>query len=129
MDDVSLSWMPLTHDLGLWYAKLQFSGATSKRYLQGGHPDRLTRALQRDPQSEEGFSPIEYDAAIARVRERFDFTEADRDIDAVCTSSRERVYKVACSPLVSCCGRGHSGEGDRDHQPAGRFHRIGDGSG
>src|SRR5215207_2161285 len=38
-----------------------------KRYLQGGHPDRLTTALQRDPAAEGGFAPMAYDAAIARV--------------------------------------------------------------
>src|SRR5947199_316145 len=38
-----------------------------KRYLQGGHPDRLTTALQRDASNENGFAPIAYDAAIARV--------------------------------------------------------------
>ena len=38
-----------------------------KRYLQGGHPDRLTTALQRDPANESGFAPMAYDAAIARV--------------------------------------------------------------
>jgi assimilatory nitrate reductase catalytic subunit len=38
-----------------------------KRYLQGGHEDRLVTALQRDPASERGFSPLGYDAAIKRV--------------------------------------------------------------
>jgi assimilatory nitrate reductase catalytic subunit len=38
-----------------------------KRYLQGGHPDRLTTALQRDPSADGGFSAMAYDAAIARV--------------------------------------------------------------
>src|SRR6186997_583568 len=38
-----------------------------KRYLQGSHPDRLTTALQRDPSAAGGFSPLGYDAAIARV--------------------------------------------------------------
>src|SRR5215212_9369070 len=38
-----------------------------KRYLQGGHEDRLTTALQRDPDAAAGFSPMAYDAAIARV--------------------------------------------------------------
>jgi assimilatory nitrate reductase catalytic subunit len=36
-----------------------------KRYLQGGHPDRLTTALQRDPSSPSGFRSIPYDEAIA----------------------------------------------------------------
>lgn len=38
-----------------------------KRYLQGGHPDRLVQAQQRDPGSPTGFRPIEYEAAIERV--------------------------------------------------------------
>ncbi len=38
-----------------------------KRYLQGGHPDRLVTALQRDPASENGFRPIAYDEAIRKV--------------------------------------------------------------
>jgi len=38
-----------------------------KRYLQGGHPDRLTAALQRDPKADGGFRRVAYDQAIARV--------------------------------------------------------------
>lgn len=38
-----------------------------KRYLQGAHPDRLVTALARDPSAEHGFSPIPYEAAIAKV--------------------------------------------------------------
>jgi assimilatory nitrate reductase catalytic subunit len=38
-----------------------------KRYLQGGHPDRLTTALQRDPSSANGFTPLAYGDAIARA--------------------------------------------------------------
>ena len=38
-----------------------------KRYLQGAHPDRLTTALRRNPSSPNGFSPIAYDDAIAKV--------------------------------------------------------------
>jgi len=38
-----------------------------KRYLQGGHPDRLTAALQRDPSADGGFRRVAYDQAIARV--------------------------------------------------------------
>jgi assimilatory nitrate reductase catalytic subunit len=38
-----------------------------KRYLQGAHPDRLTTAFARDTHSPHGFSPIGYDAAIAKV--------------------------------------------------------------
>jgi len=38
-----------------------------KRYLQGGHPDRLMTALRRDSENENGFAPMQYDAAVARV--------------------------------------------------------------
>jgi assimilatory nitrate reductase catalytic subunit len=38
-----------------------------KRYLQESHPDRLLTALARDEAAPAGFSPIAYDAAIARV--------------------------------------------------------------
>jgi len=38
-----------------------------KRYLQGAHPDRLLTALRRDESSAHGFSPMKYEAAIARV--------------------------------------------------------------
>jgi len=38
-----------------------------KRYLQGGHPDRLLSVYQRDPNTPEGFAPIPYDQAIDRV--------------------------------------------------------------
>jgi assimilatory nitrate reductase catalytic subunit len=43
-----------------------------KRYLQGSHPDRLLTALARDPKSATGFSPMPYDAAIARVAAEID---------------------------------------------------------
>ena len=38
-----------------------------KRYLQGAHPDRLLTALRRDESSPHGFSPMNYEEAIARV--------------------------------------------------------------
>jgi assimilatory nitrate reductase catalytic subunit len=38
-----------------------------KRYLQGGHPDRLLTALARDPGAPGGFRPLPYDQAIDRV--------------------------------------------------------------
>ncbi len=38
-----------------------------KRYLQGAHPDRLLTAFKRDTASPEGFSPMGYQEAIARV--------------------------------------------------------------
>ena len=36
-----------------------------KRYLQGSHPDRLVRALRRDPGAPGGFAAIEYADALA----------------------------------------------------------------
>jgi assimilatory nitrate reductase catalytic subunit len=38
-----------------------------KRYLQGSHPDRLLRAYARDESAPDGFRPLEYDRAVARV--------------------------------------------------------------
>ena len=38
-----------------------------KRYLQGGHRDRLETALQRDAAASGGFRPLEYQQAIDRV--------------------------------------------------------------
>jgi len=38
-----------------------------KRYLQGAHPDRLTRALRRDASSPHGFTPLPYEDAVAAV--------------------------------------------------------------
>ena len=38
-----------------------------KRYLQGGHPDRLVTAIRRDPSAPGGFSPMPYEQAIDRV--------------------------------------------------------------
>src|SRR5437660_1444467 len=38
-----------------------------KRYLQGSHPDRLTRPLQRAPGSPGGFAHLPYQQAISRV--------------------------------------------------------------
>ncbi|HCX29499.1 MAG TPA: nitrite reductase, partial [Blastocatellia bacterium] len=38
-----------------------------KRYLQGGHPDRLLHAYQRDPAAAGGFCEMAYDEAIERV--------------------------------------------------------------
>jgi assimilatory nitrate reductase catalytic subunit len=49
-----------------------------KRYLQGGHPDRLTSALRRDPAAPGGFRRAGYEeslaftaAEIARIQERY----------------------------------------------------------
>jgi len=38
-----------------------------KRYLQESHPDRLLHAYERDALVPEGFKPIAYDRAVARV--------------------------------------------------------------
>jgi assimilatory nitrate reductase catalytic subunit len=38
-----------------------------KRYLQGGHPDRLLTAIRRDPGAPGGFSPMPYADAIANA--------------------------------------------------------------
>lgn len=38
-----------------------------KRYLQGGHPDRITTALARDENAEGGFRSIEYQPAIDKL--------------------------------------------------------------
>ncbi len=38
-----------------------------KRYLQGGHPDRLLSAYERDPAAPGGFRPLGYERAIERV--------------------------------------------------------------
>lgn len=38
-----------------------------KRYLQGGHPDRLLAPLERDPNGSNGFSEVEWDDALDRV--------------------------------------------------------------
>ncbi|MCC6428288.1 MAG: molybdopterin-dependent oxidoreductase, partial [Phycisphaerales bacterium] len=43
-----------------------------KRYLQGAHPDRLLTAYKRDPSAAEGFSPMGYQEAIARVASEID---------------------------------------------------------
>src|SRR5215475_14023551 len=38
-----------------------------RRYLQGSHHDRLTRAYFRDPSSPEGFRAVGYEEAVKRV--------------------------------------------------------------
>ena len=53
-----------------------------KRYLQGGHPDRLTTALVRDSGAEGGFSPMAYDAAIARVASEIERIQSTYGPDA-----------------------------------------------
>jgi assimilatory nitrate reductase catalytic subunit len=54
-----------------------------KRYLQGGHQDRLTKALRRDPEAEGGFAPMEYDAAIARVASEIERIQTTYGPDAM----------------------------------------------
>ena len=41
-----------------------------KRYLQGSHPDRLTRALRRDPAAPGGFRPVPYREALEETARR-----------------------------------------------------------
>jgi len=54
-----------------------------KRYLQGGHPDRLTTALRRDPEAASGFSPMPYDDAITRVAAEIDRIQKQYGNDAI----------------------------------------------
>jgi assimilatory nitrate reductase catalytic subunit len=53
-----------------------------KRYLQGGHPDRLVTALQRDPSSESGFRSMPYDDAIKRVASEIQHIQSTYGNDA-----------------------------------------------
>ncbi|MDP9359951.1 MAG: molybdopterin-dependent oxidoreductase, partial [Acidobacteriota bacterium] len=53
-----------------------------KRYLQGGHPDRLLTALQRDPSSESGFRAMAYDEAIGRVASEIERIQSTYGPDA-----------------------------------------------
>lgn len=43
-----------------------------KRYLQGGHPDRLTSALKRDERLPDGFISINYERAVTEVAEKIE---------------------------------------------------------
>jgi assimilatory nitrate reductase catalytic subunit len=54
-----------------------------KRYLQGAHPDRLTTALRRDPQSAGGFSPMPYDQAIRQTADAIQRIQAAHGKEAV----------------------------------------------
>ena len=47
-----------------------------KRYLQGNHPDRLTKALMRD---EHGFAETDWNEAMARTAEKI--REISRGVD------------------------------------------------
>jgi assimilatory nitrate reductase catalytic subunit len=53
-----------------------------KRYLQGGHPDRLLTALERDPNHKGGFRPMEYSAAIRCVAEAIERIQNEHGRDA-----------------------------------------------
>jgi assimilatory nitrate reductase catalytic subunit len=53
-----------------------------KRYLQGGHPDRLLMAMRRDPSSPSGFSAMPYDEAIKRVASEIDRIQSAYGRDA-----------------------------------------------
>jgi assimilatory nitrate reductase catalytic subunit len=53
-----------------------------KRYLQGGHPDRLLTAYERDPAAAHGFRPLAYDAAIDRVAREIGRIQAAHGPDA-----------------------------------------------
>jgi len=54
-----------------------------KRYLQGGHPDRLTTAFRRDDREPSGYSPLAYDAAIARTADAIARIQRDHGDGAV----------------------------------------------
>ena len=49
-----------------WLAKFDLTSQVN-RYLQGGHPDRLTKALVRDEKSPAGFAEIGYREAVERT--------------------------------------------------------------
>src|SRR5690349_13512103 len=53
-----------------------------KRYLQGGHPDRLLTALARDPNAPGGFRPLPYDEAVDRVAAAIRSIQAQHGRDA-----------------------------------------------
>ena len=54
-----------------------------KRYLQGGHPDRLTTALKRDASAKGGFSEYAYDEAIKEVAEKIKAIQAEHGPSSV----------------------------------------------
>lgn len=53
-----------------------------KRYLQGGHEDRLLTALRRDPSSPGGFSALDYNDAVSRVASEIDRIQSAYGPDA-----------------------------------------------
>src|SRR5262245_51841217 len=54
-----------------------------KRYLQGSNPDRLTRALRRDPADAHGFREVPYDEAVRATAEAFTRIQQERGPGAV----------------------------------------------
>jgi len=53
-----------------------------KRYLQGGHPDRLLTALRRDPIAPGGFAPAPYEDSIKRTAEAIERIQREHGPDA-----------------------------------------------
>src|SRR5512132_1400254 len=53
-----------------------------KRYLQGGHEDRLLTALRRDESAASGFSAMKYEEAIARVASEIERIQSTYGPDA-----------------------------------------------
>lgn len=53
-----------------------------KRYLQGGHPDRLLHAYGRDAAAPGGFRELPYEEAIARVASEIERIQRDHGNDA-----------------------------------------------
>src|SRR5262245_48053017 len=53
-----------------------------RRYLQGSHPDRLTRAYFKDPSLPEGFRAVAYEEAIQRVAQEIQRIQAAHGNDA-----------------------------------------------
>ncbi len=53
-----------------------------KRYLQGSHPDRLTRALARDSGAAGGFAPLAYADAIRHAADAIDHIQREHGAGA-----------------------------------------------
>lgn len=53
-----------------------------KRYLQGGHPDRLLHAYERDPASPGGFRAVPYEKAVSRVAAEIERIQSAHGPDA-----------------------------------------------
>ena len=53
-----------------------------KRYLQGGHPDRLLEPLERDPSADGGFRQVSWDHALDRVVGEIRRIQAEHGDDA-----------------------------------------------